>query len=164
MVEKELVEDLRRLAAGPGEVRHLRIRDRKERDFTNHVTIDEEPPSPPEHLVSGEETREAREERSAHVRRAGPERDRPDAPALIHDVEERLDVLAERGRADRLRDLLETAGEIVDVGAATRPEVGMEGTRRLEIRDGGDDMPAMHLLRPAHAPLHHELAILRESE
>lgn len=156
--DKQVVEDVASLAAGTRQVDDLGIAQREALELRAGVAIDDELLAviEEETVVGREEARETAQEGAPHVHRAVVD-DVPHIPALIQELEERADVLAEGVLSDLLHRLHHTVRQFVELVAPTRPHVRVQPSHRLQERHRVDDVVPPHTLVPAHAVVEDEV-------
>jgi hypothetical protein len=156
------VEDVARRTGRRSEVDDLGVVDRELRDLLLERGLDEETVTLPEVGVLAEHTSEHHQEGRAHVGGALLEGDPLDAPTLVHQVEERFDVVTHDVLADVGHDLVDTCRQPIAVAVQGRSEVGVQLADDLEVGHGRDHLVTHHALVPAHTAGQHEAVVGRQ--
>lgn len=149
MLHHQHVEDVPRGAGGGCEVHDLGVVDRELRQLPLEGGLDEETVVLPEVGMLAEDTREHHQEGGPHVDGTLLEGHALDAPALVDELEERLDVVPHDALAHVGHDLVDTGGEPAGVAVQGRAHVRVELADDLEVGHGRDQLVTRHALVPA---------------
>ncbi len=162
MINDQLVQDVARLSRGAGERHHRRVCGRKTGQLALQRRLDEQPIVTPEVLVVGQYACQRDQEVLLGVDGPTTQLDAADVVALIHQVEECLDVVAHDVPPDEVHHAAEGFETFVIVCGRNRSEVSMQCRHNLGVGRRRDDLACLLALSPADPAVHHELTIVRQ--
>ncbi len=163
VTDHQVGQDVRSQPGAGSQLLDLRVIHREGADLANQRRLDEQLAVAPEVGVTGQNSCQGDHEGRSQVSRPLLEDDPLNAPTGVDQLEERLDVLAERAHPDVLHDCVETGGDIVDARVATRPEMAVQIADHLQIGHRRHQLFARHALRPADPPTHGECLVVRQA-
>lgn len=163
MLDEQQHQHLTSLATRRRQVLDVGVGDREELDLPHQRCLHEQAAVPPEVRVTADDLGERHQEVVPHVGSPFRVGDSPDPPAGVHELEERLGVVAHDPLADRLHRRLQALGQLVVPAVPGRTEVAVGHAHHLGEGERGDDISAGHLLLPADATPEHEALVLAET-